>query len=162
MNRLRRFIFSLMLLISLPAIAQEEIPVVDYAGLKPMLEKQNDTLYVVNFWATWCKPCVTEMPAFNKLSAELGQQAVQFVFVSLDFPRHMDSRLKPFLKDNPLNGRVVLLDDPKAHIWIDKVSKNWSGAIPATLFYRNDARKFFEHGFDYHELKVVVNSFINN
>ena len=160
MKKLNHIIFFVLMIFSANSFAQEKISVLDFDGLKPLLHQQNDTVYVVNFWATWCKPCVEELPAFNQAAERLEGQPVQFLFVSLDFAHHIEKRVKPFLKENPINGRVVLLDDPKAHIWIDQVNKNWSGAIPATLIYNAEQRRFYEQGFTFEELMSELEYFV--
>ena len=54
-------------------IADVSIKSVTYKELKPLLQKTTDSIYVVNFWATWCKPCVAELPYFEKLNKEYAQ-----------------------------------------------------------------------------------------
>lgn len=138
-------ILSVAIFLGLNAFAQNAaINMVDFNGLKPYLTKQTDTVYVVNFWATWCKPCVEELPTFTKLSKSMMGQKVKFIFVSLDFPKQLESRLKPFVDANLSDQLVVLLNDPNANAWIGKVDAQWSGAIPATLIYKKDQRFFHE------------------
>lgn len=124
----------------------------------------NDTLYVLNFWATWCKPCVAEMPYFERIQKEMEAEKVKVIFVSMDFASEYENRLVPFLKRKKLNSKVVLLDEPKYHLWIDKVSEEWSGAIPATLFVQHSKgiRDFHEGEFSYEELKSKIEALNNN
>ncbi len=125
--------------------------------LAPIFKKQNDTTYVINFWATWCKPCVEELPYFESLHEATGSQPIKVILVSLDFPKQIESRLLPFIEKRKLKSEVVVLLDPKANSWIDRVSPEWSGAIPATVIYRNDDYHFMEHTFSsYDELKDEV------
>lgn len=137
------------------------LPVYDFAGLKPMLEPQNKTLYVLNFWATWCKPCVEEMPHFIRLAEELKEQNIQFIFVNLDFRKNLEKGVIPFVKEKGIADKVIVLSDPDANSWIGQVDPTWSGAIPATLVYRGDERKFHEGVLNYEELKVIIHSFLN-
>lgn len=138
---------------------QDVIKIVDYDGLKPLLEKQNDTTYVVNFWATWCVPCIKELPYFEKLNANYADQKVKVVLVSLDFPDKLEKQVIPYVKKN-LKSEVWLLDDADANGWIPKVDANWSGAIPATIIYKNDKRLFFERSFTFEELEKEVKSIL--
>jgi thiol-disulfide isomerase/thioredoxin len=131
----------------------------DFSRLEYFLNRKNDTTYVVNFWATWCVPCVQELPHFEKLNTEHKDQKVKVLLVSLDMHKMVESRLIPFIKEKNLQSDVVLLRDPDANSWIDKVDKNWSGAIPATVIYRNDKRNFYEKSFTYAELEKEVNNF---
>ncbi|NQY09797.1 MAG: redoxin domain-containing protein [Flavobacteriales bacterium] len=125
--------------------------------LKSMYLKDNDTTYVVNFWATWCVPCVHELPHFEKLN-ELPK--VKVILASLDFPKMIDSKLIPFIKRNKLKSEVVLLNEPDENEMIPKISSEWSGAIPATLVINNNRgiHNFHEGKLSYEELlKLIAN-----
>jgi thiol-disulfide isomerase/thioredoxin len=138
------------------------IPVYEnYSAIEPLFRKQTDTTYVINFWATWCKPCIEEMPYFERLHEEFKNQKVQILLVSLDFPKQLESRLLPFVEQRKLKPRVAALTDPDFNNWIDKVSPEWTGAIPATVFYNSKERKFFGEQFaDYEELEAIVKSML--
>ncbi len=103
--------------------------------------------HVINFWAIWCKPCVQELPFFEEVSSKYKEQA-SFTFVSLDFLKDYDKKLVPFVKKHLSNHKVVLLADPKEQTWIDRVHKEWSGAIPITLVIYKDQVKFHEGTFN--------------
>lgn len=124
------------------------------------LQKKNDTTYVINFWATWCKPCVEELPAFEKINEQYSGQKVKVILASLDFPDRIEKQVIPFIKKYNLQSEVVLLDDPDANSWIPRVSQEWSGAIPATVIYNQEDRKFFEGSFTYDELKTELLSIL--
>lgn len=157
--------FLLILILSVFAFAQSfsqpKVPVYTFNELEPLLHLKNDTTYVVNFWATWCKPCVKELPAFEKLNEKYTNQKVKVVLVSLDFVKNYDSRLLPFIEENKILSEVVLLNDPKSNVWIDKVSPLWSGAIPATLIYKGSMRRFYEQSFSYKMLENEVKRFVS-
>lgn len=141
------------------------VPVMDFAEFEPFLQKQNDTTYVINFWATWCVPCIKELPYFTQLhdAIERGGSKQEVLLVSLDFTDKLAQSLYPFMQKHNLQPDVIVLDDPKAHSWIDKVNPSWSGAIPATLVYRNNERKFREGSFSsYDELKEFIKPLIKN
>ena len=131
----------------------------DYAGLKYFLKQKNDTTYVINFWATWCVPCVAELPNFEKINANYKKNKVKVILVSLDMAKMIDTRLLPFIKEKQIKSEVLLLRDPDADSWISKVDSTWSGAIPATLIYNADMRKFYEKSFTYDELEKEVSNF---
>jgi len=133
----------------------------NFDGLQPYLNQKNDTVYVINFWATWCVPCVKELPYFEKLNQKYKNGKFKMILVSLDFPKMIESRVIPFIKNKNLQAEVVVLNDPDANTWIEKVAKEWSGAIPATIIYKNDKRKFYEQSFTEEELETQIISFIN-
>ena len=125
-----------------------------------LLQKQTDSTYVVNFWATWCKPCIKEMPYFEKIASEYAKDKVKVIFVSLDFPDRLGPQVVPFIEKNNIQSEVVLLDDDNANDWIPKVSTEWQGAIPATLIYNQGGRAFYERSFTYEELENEVKSLL--
>ena len=131
----------------------------DYNGLKYFLNQKNDTTYVVNFWATWCEPCVKELPFFEELNEKYKDDKVKVLLVSLDMKKMVERKLLPFIKQRRLQSDVILLQDPDANSWITKVDSTWSGAIPATLIYNEDQRKFYEKSFTYDELEKEVSNF---
>src|SRR5210317_554187 len=128
------------------------IPVYTFDELKPILERANDTLYVYNFWATWCGPCIKEMPHFEKVNEDYSDRKVKVVLVSLDFEEDIETKLIPFIKERNIRSEVVNLGDPNANRWIPMVDPSWDGAIPATLFRYGDKSKFMAHTFTHEEL----------
>lgn len=106
-----------------------------------------DTTYVINFWATWCGPCVKELPYFEELNSMYLKRPFRQVLVSLDDPKKIDKKVIPFIAKNNIESEVVLLADGKANKWIDKVDPSWSGAIPITLILRGEEKLFYEREF---------------
>ncbi len=141
--------------------ANYEVKSYDYEGLEVYMNAKNDTTYVYNFWATWCAPCVKELPSFLELQEKYKDKPFKLVLVSLDFPKSVEKSLLPFLEKKKMDVTVILLNDPDANTWIEKINKDWSGAIPATLIIKNNERKFFEQSFDYETLEKEVKPFIN-
>ncbi|MFQ3182032.1 MAG: thiol-disulfide isomerase/thioredoxin [Polaribacter sp.] len=131
-----------------------------YKELKPLLEKKDDKIYVINFWATWCAPCVKELPAFEKLNKEYASKNVEVLLVSLDFPKQIKKKLIPFIVGKNLQSKVVLLDDIDEDVWIKAVDSSWSGAIPATIIYNKNSRNFYEKSFDYETLEAELQTFL--
>ena len=142
-------------------IESDVLEIYDYEGVKKYLHLEDDTVYIVNFWATWCAPCVKELPYFEELGAKYRDKNVEVILISLDFPKHYDTKLKPFLKKHDLKSKVIVLNDPDMNTWIPKVNEDWSGAIPATLIYNKNERQFYEQSFDFEELKTEVDKFLN-
>jgi len=141
--------------------ASQTIPFYTYDEFEAQLHKIDNKIYVVNFWATWCKPCVKELPAFEKLNVSYSDKSVEVILVSMDFKQHIETKVVPFVDANNIKSEVVVLDDAKSHKWIPKVSEEWSGAIPATVIYNKDTRKFYERSFTYEELETEVQQFLN-
>lgn len=130
-----------------------EIPVYNFDNFEYLLYQNDDKVRIINFWATWCKPCVAELPYFELINSEYKEKNVEVILVSLDLPGHIENKLIPFLKKQKIDSRVVVLDDPDANSWIPQVSPNWSGAIPATIIYKGNTMNFYEQSFSYNELE---------
>lgn len=134
------------------------VPQLSFQEFEPLLHKQNDTVYVINFWATWCKPCIKELPDFEKLYEHYSDEKVKVYLVSLDFPKKHDELLIPFIEKNNIRSQVIHLTDTDANSWIDKVSPLWSGSIPATMIYKGNSAEFYETTLTFEELKNIVES----
>ena len=144
------------------SVANDSIPFpvyMSYREFEPHLLHANDTTYVINFWATWCKPCVEEMPLFEKLIPAVAGQPVKVLLVSMDFPKDIKKKLIPFVAERKLESHVVALADMDYNEWIDKVSTEWDGAIPFTLVYNKNGRAIKSGEMaNYEELAELVES----
>ena len=121
---------------------------VNYDQLKEIIEKNDDKLYVVNFWATWCRPCIEELPHFLEVSNAYENQApFQMILVSLDKAELLETEVAQMITKLHIDNDVYLLDDNKRmNYWISAVDSTWSGAIPATVFYKNGQKLHFTEG----------------
>ena len=137
-----------------------KLEVYDYDGIEPFLNKQDDKVHVINFWATWCKPCIKELPYFEALNENYNDDNVEVLLISLDFPQQYKKQLIPYIKKHNLQSKVIALDDANMNRWIEQVSANWSGAIPATIIYNKDKRQFYERSFTYEELETELKQFL--
>src|SRR6476660_1613380 len=131
----------------------------DFAQLEQLLNKQTDSIYVVNFWGTWCAPCIKELPHLEAIGAKYKNQKVKILLVSLDMNKQVESNLLPFIKKKKLQSEVIHLHEPDANAWISKVNPEWTGAIPATVIYSGSKRKFYERSFTEAELETEVKQF---
>jgi thiol-disulfide isomerase/thioredoxin len=122
----------------------------------------NSTL-VLNFWATWCKPCVEELPCFEELRKQYADKNVQVVLVSLDFKSQLEKKFLPFLRNQQLKSEVVLFTDQDANTWIPYIHDKWDGAIPVTLIFKGKD-KAINHGKfeEYADLEKFVLPFIGD
>ena len=136
------------------------VETVNYKELKPFLEKNDDKTYIVNFWATWCAPCVKELPYFENIKQDYVSKNVEVLLVSLDFPKQVEKKLIPFINKKQLQSEVVLLNDINENVWIKAIDSTWSGALPATLIYNKNTRKFYEQSFDYTMLETELKTFL--
>jgi len=141
--------------------SSNSIKILDFDELQAYLEsKDSKNTYVVNFWATWCVPCVKELPYFEQLNANYSNKNVEVILVSLDFPKQIEKKLIPFLEKKKLKSEVIVLNDVDSNRWIPKVNEDWSGAIPATVIYNKVKSIFYERSFNYMELQTELKQFI--
>lgn len=138
------------------ALAQK-VEVIKYVDLESIIENKENGLQVINFWATWCKPCVKELPFFEALQQKFSDD-VKVVLISFDMAEEKESKVIPFLSKREISLEVKILDETDFDAFINKIDSSWSGAIPATLIIdnKNGMRQFFEKEFKEGELEALV------
>ncbi len=140
-------LFFVCVLISFAAITNSQrIAQLKIEDVVKSFSAKNDTVYVVNFWATFCKPCNEEIPDFIRLTDKYKNQKVKLMLVSLDLPSYVPARLPEFIKKNKYKTNHVWLNETDADRFCPMIDAKWSGAIPATIIVNNKTgyRKFFE------------------
>ena len=150
-------IIGLLSLFSCNKASNDTIEVVDFDGLYSKIDLSVDKTYVINFWATWCAPCVKELPYFEEVNKQSKDRNIEVILVSLDFPSQIESKLQPYLKKNKIKSKVILLDDSKMNTWVPKVSEQWDGGIPATLIVNPYNYNFYPKPFKKDELFSEIN-----
>lgn len=157
MHKLLISLFICIIVICGTKVGAQDIEVLSIDELEQRFEEEHETLTVYNFWATWCRPCVAELPYFEQLQARYQDQQIKVVLVSLDFVEDLPKRVRPFVKKKKLKSEVILLDE-SGNKWIDRVSPEWSGAIPATLLVmpEKEMYEFSQQEFTYEELQAFI------
>ncbi|MCC5931709.1 MAG: redoxin domain-containing protein [Cyclobacteriaceae bacterium] len=148
-------VFLLILIVS--DVRGQDVEVIRYQKLLEILENgQGSDIEVYNFWATWCRPCVKEIPYFEEINNRY--ENVDVILISFDDVEKLESRVKPFIRNKKLKSRVYLIDETDYNAFIDKVDSQWSGAIPATIIIdrRNGKRFFYEKEFEREELMELI------
>lgn len=157
---MRTLILVFLLFISVDLLAQN-VEVVKFDQVEKVMKAKSNKLRIFNFWATWCKPCIIEMPFFEEI-AESNKNKIELNFMSVDYADQVESKVKPFLNKKNIKSRVMVIDDLDYNSWIDRVDPRWSGAIPATVFITPSGKKvFFEKEFKKEELKNLIDSLLN-
>lgn len=134
----------------------QRLDIVEFRQLYEIISSDSDKIEVINFWATWCKSCVSEIEYFQSLHS--SDDRVNVTLVSLDFADEFKSKVIPFVRSKNLTADVLLLNDLDYNSWIDKVDSSWSGAIPATLIinHKNGKRKFIEKELKEGEIESII------
>lgn len=133
---------------------------IDLAQFESLLNSTTtEKVEVINFWATWCMPCVEELPAFEKLRENYNED-VEIILISLDDEDKIDQLVNPFLEKNNIQSTVKLMTHPYAAEWIPQVDAHWDGAIPVTLIKHKNIKRFYNQDFTYNELVEEVEKFL--
>jgi thiol-disulfide isomerase/thioredoxin len=106
----------------------------------------SDHPLIINFWATFCVPCVKEIPYFQSTVARYNNQQVELILVSLDLPDYYPTRISDFAEKRGFTSRIVWLNETNADYFCPKVDPRWTGGIPSSLFINNKThyRRFFD------------------
>jgi thiol-disulfide isomerase/thioredoxin len=136
----------ILLLVMLPAMCTlAQVKKVKITDVEAYIQSSDHPL-IISFWATWCVPCVEEIPWFQEGVAKFADQKVELILVSLDFPKDYPQRLESFIKKKNWQATFYWLDETNADYFCPKVHPRWEGGIPATLFVNNKTgyRRFFD------------------
>ena len=153
-----RTIFTLIYLFFSGLSFAQQVEVIRANRLFEIVEncEGNTNIQVYNFWATWCAPCIRELPQFETINEKYSN--IDVTLISVDDVDLLESKVIPFLNKREINSRVMLLDEVDFNDIIDRIDKNWSGAIPITLIVdcSKNKRYFFEKAFEENELDETI------
>jgi len=139
-----------------------QVPLIRLAELQKLMDTPSDEVKVVNFWATWCAPCIKELPLFEKINQDRKDAKVTLVSMDIDLDPNPEKVYK-FVSRKKLQSQVVILNERNPNDWIDKIEKEWSGALPATLLIntKNGKRKFVEKELHEGDLEKLIDEIKN-
>jgi thiol-disulfide isomerase/thioredoxin len=141
---------------ALPGVGQE-VKKMKITDLEKVITESKTPL-IINFWATFCKPCMEEIPHFQKLGKKYEKNGVKLLLVSLDMKDDFPSKVDAFVEKKKITTPVAWLDETNADYFCPRIDKAWSGAIPATLFINNanSYRKFTEKPLSEEQLEREI------
>ena len=157
---MKTIIFSLVMLLSVPALSQQ-VQKIKITELEKIIAESKTPL-VINFWATYCKPCIEEMPHFLTLEKEYAKSNLQLLLVSLDMQDDYPAKVNAFLQKRKITRSSAWLDETDADYFCPKIDSSWSGALPASLFVNNKKKykRFVEDSFTKQELQKEIENLL--
>jgi len=163
MKRAKKLILILLSVFSITTANAQEIKKWKLQDLVAAI-KNSDKPTIINFWATFCKPCIEELPYFQETAKKYDSAGVQLILVSLDLPQAYPKKISAFAAKNKIKAPIVFLDETNADLFCPRVDPNWSGAIPASLFVNNKTgyKKFFEDQLSKEQVEKEIISMINS
>ena len=155
---MRIFAIFLFLLVSTSSFSQNKAELISFEKLDKKINAADSSIYVVNFWATWCGPCLKELPAIEQFYAANTNPKVKLLLVSFDFPNDI-KKVNKFIEKKGLKPPIYLISDTDQNAFISKVSSIWEGTIPATWFVNNKNNKklFIEKPLNLLEINRYIN-----
>lgn len=154
---MKNLLTTLFLASALTVAAQEQAKIVKLPELQELITSKGDHIKVINFWATWCAPCVKEMPLFEKLGQERADVKVTLVSMDLDLDPD-PAKVHKFVARKKLQSQVLILDERDPNDYIEQIEKTWSGALPATIIVNSKTgqRKFVEKELHEGDLEKLI------
>jgi len=160
---IKKLLFVITFCCVAAAIQAQNITKLKMADVVKSFEQKNDSIYIINFWATFCKPCVAEIPNFIKITNKYKKDKVKLMLVSLDLPSFYPARIAAFAAKNNFATNIAWLEETDADYFCPMIDKSWGGSIPATIIVNTKTgyRKFFEAELSAVEFDVVVENYFD-
>jgi thiol-disulfide isomerase/thioredoxin len=154
---MKKYIIVIATIFFAGALSAQDVKSIKADELEKIILESKGPL-IVNLWATWCKPCIEELPHFLEEAKKHEKDSVQLILVSLDFKESFPKKVKEFAKKRDIKVPIRWLDETNADYFCPKVDPKWSGAIPATLFINNKTgyRNFVEEQISHEHLKTEI------
>jgi thiol-disulfide isomerase/thioredoxin len=152
-----RLIVAVFLTISISLLAQPKV--VKLKEVEKIMKTSSEQIQVINFWATWCGPCIKEMPLLENLGKQRPDVKITLVSLDLDLDANTDKVIK-FVERKGIQSTVLILDETDPNSWISKIDKSWSGSLPATLVIntKTNKRAFAGKELQEGELEMMIDS----
>lgn len=154
---MRKYCFFFLLGLGYQAVYGQQAEIIKLPTLQEIIQSDSDQVKVINFWATWCAPCIKELPLFQQLHENRPDVKVTLVSMDLDLDPNPEKVYK-FIARKNISAEVVILDEQNPNAWIEKIEKEWSGALPATIVIntKTGKKKFVERELHEGELEKLI------
>jgi thiol-disulfide isomerase/thioredoxin len=161
MKYLKKLFLVITVAFMMNAAQAQQIPIWKLQDMKDAISNAEQPT-IFNFWATFCKPCLEEMPYFQELSKKYEKEGVRLILVSLDMKDAYPKKIQSVASKFKIASPITFLDETNADLFCPAVDSSWSGAIPASLFINNKTgyRKFFEDQLSKETLEKEIREMI--
>ncbi|QSE98005.1 TlpA family protein disulfide reductase [Fulvivirga lutea] len=151
-----KYILAVLLTITSFISFSQSVKVIQVDELVALVNSDKEKIQVINFWATWCGPCIKELPFIEEVAESMKSQ-VDVQLITVDFVDDL-TKVEKFVERKQLKSNVYLIDNVDYNSWIDKVDERWSGAIPATVVINpvSGDRRFVERELKEGELESII------
>ena len=159
---MKTIFFLVIFILSINASYSQELLPANEIVLDSIKEANKGKVIFLNFWASWCKPCVEEFPDIMKLNEVYKDKDFKLVFISLDFGDDLALKTKSFLKKMDVDFVTYSNGFKKDEDLINYMDKNWEGAIPATFIFDKNGklRKTLIGKHNYEDFKEVTDKYL--
>jgi thiol-disulfide isomerase/thioredoxin len=156
-----KFLFTSCFLLFTSAVFCQEVKKMKITDVEAYI-KNSDHPVVVNFWATWCAPCVEEIPYFIETVKKYNADRVELVLVSLDFPNYYPKLINDFIKKKQFSATFFWLHETNADYFCPKIDTKWDGTIPVTLLVNNKTgyRTFFNRALTDRQIELEISKLV--
>jgi thiol-disulfide isomerase/thioredoxin len=153
---MKKLVFAFCLLITTASYTQK-LKAIKIAAVDSLITN-TDTTYIINMWATYCAPCVAEIPDMLTIANKYKLQPVKFYFISLDFAENYPKKINAFIKKRKWKSNFLWLNETNADYFCPKVDSTWSGGLPATLIInrKNNFKYFIEDTISASNLEAEI------
>jgi thiol-disulfide isomerase/thioredoxin len=161
MKDLKKLLLLLAAVVCFNVSQAQDIPKWKLQDMKDAISNAEQPT-IFNFWATFCKPCLEEMPYFQELTKKYEKDGVKLVLVSLDMSDAYPKKIQSVASKFKITNQITFLDETNADLFCPAVDPSWSGSIPASLFINNKTgyRKFFEDQLSKETLEKQIREMI--
>lgn len=124
--------------------------------------KNSDHPIVLNCWATWCAPCIEEIPYFMETVKKYSDQKVELLLVSLDFASSYPNKIQEQIKKKKFDATFFWLNETNADYFCPKIDPRWDGTLPSTLFVnpKTGYRQFFGRPMTDRQVELEVKKLV--
>ncbi len=121
-----------------PVQSAEQLTPVAAPELRAALDEQQNRVVLLNFWATWCGPCLKEIPVLMELENELAAQGFRLVAVSLDEAAAAETQVRPFIEKWFPEFTTYLSLEADMDDMVSVVDRGWNEVLPTSYLIRRD------------------------